>query len=281
MADAPSRAAVAEDVFAKLVAGESAEIPDLGEIMIREYKAYEGRNPRTGETVSVPRKRLPFFMTNAALREHFNGGGRAPTTPWVAAMVADMTSNPVVFGRVGVFGVVRKEEAAARDPSTGSEVVIPQRTIVTFRPSRQLKRRLNEQPEPKITESASVDEMLARLPTNLPRTLAQLDTALGRLGISHRVAGLVEPAQREVDDEIVLTVDSDDEPVWYREGRSAVRRDLEDEVKFPIARWAGDMLVVAAVRSVASEGMLSEDAIARVLARLGSDGPFSVSDLPY
>lgn len=270
-----------EDVFAKLVAGQSAEIPDLGSFVVREYKAYEGRNPRTGETVSVPAKRLPFFKVSAELRSYANGDGKAPATPWVAKMVGEMDGKTVLFGRVGAFRVVRKAEATADDPRTGSQIVIPERAVVTFQPSIQLKHRLNDQREPRVVDATSVDSMLARLPKESPRTLAELDAALAKLGIEHRTAGLVEPGKRKVDDETVLVRDADDEPTWYLEGKTAVHRDAEHEVSFPIARWAGDMLVVAAARSAAGDGLLGEDAAARVLARLGPDSPFAASDLPY
>ena len=41
-------------------------------IEIREYKSYEGRNPRTGETVKVKPKRLPFFKVGKELKERIN-----------------------------------------------------------------------------------------------------------------------------------------------------------------------------------------------------------------
>ena len=41
---------------------------------MREYKGYEGRNPRTGEAVKVQQKRLPFFKVGKELRERVNDG---------------------------------------------------------------------------------------------------------------------------------------------------------------------------------------------------------------
>ncbi|MBA2545230.1 MAG: HU family DNA-binding protein, partial [Deltaproteobacteria bacterium] len=40
--------------------------------------AYEGRNPRTGETVHVAEKRLPFFKVGKDLRERVNAGLGTP-----------------------------------------------------------------------------------------------------------------------------------------------------------------------------------------------------------
>jgi integration host factor subunit beta len=55
--------------------GEGIEIRGFGSFTVREYKAYEGRNPRTGETVSVGAKRLPFFKVGKDLRERVNRRG--------------------------------------------------------------------------------------------------------------------------------------------------------------------------------------------------------------
>ena len=58
--------------------GEGIEIRGFGSFTIRQYKAYEGRNPRTGETVQVKPKRLAFFKVGKELRERVNNG-RGPT----------------------------------------------------------------------------------------------------------------------------------------------------------------------------------------------------------
>jgi integration host factor subunit beta len=52
--------------------GERIEIRGFGSFEIREYKAYEGRNPRTGEPVAVRPKRLPFFKVGKELKERIN-----------------------------------------------------------------------------------------------------------------------------------------------------------------------------------------------------------------
>ena len=52
--------------------GERIEIRGFGSFEIRNYKAYEGRNPRTGSAVSVKPKRLPFFKVGKELKERVN-----------------------------------------------------------------------------------------------------------------------------------------------------------------------------------------------------------------
>jgi integration host factor subunit beta len=54
--------------------GEGIEIRGFGSFTVREYKAYEGRNPRTGDTVHVKPKRLAFFKVGKELRERVNLG---------------------------------------------------------------------------------------------------------------------------------------------------------------------------------------------------------------
>lgn len=63
-----------ESMIASLKDGEGIEIRGLGSFTIREYKAYEGRNPRTGETVKVKPKKLAFFKVGKDLRERVNDG---------------------------------------------------------------------------------------------------------------------------------------------------------------------------------------------------------------
>ncbi len=52
--------------------GEHIEIRGFGSFTMRPYKPYSGRNPRTGQTVSVPAKRLPFFKVGKELKELVN-----------------------------------------------------------------------------------------------------------------------------------------------------------------------------------------------------------------
>lgn len=59
--------------------GDRIEIRGLGSFEVREYKSYEGRNPRTGQPVAVKSKRLPFFKVGKELKERVNAGrGKHP-----------------------------------------------------------------------------------------------------------------------------------------------------------------------------------------------------------
>jgi integration host factor subunit beta len=74
-----------EAMVEALKRGEGIEIRGFGSFTIRQYKAYEGRNPRTGETVQVKPKRLAFFKVGKELRERVNNGRKgtaaAPAEP--------------------------------------------------------------------------------------------------------------------------------------------------------------------------------------------------------
>lgn len=73
---------IVDQIFDCMVAalnrGEGIEIRGFGSFSIREYRAYQGRNPRTGEAVNVKPKRLAFFRVGKELRERVNEGRRAP-----------------------------------------------------------------------------------------------------------------------------------------------------------------------------------------------------------
>lgn len=51
------------------VNGERVEIRGFCSFHIKEYKSYVGRNPKTGEKVQIPPKRLPFFKCGKELKE--------------------------------------------------------------------------------------------------------------------------------------------------------------------------------------------------------------------
>ena len=63
---------VLEALGKNLARGERIEIRGFGSFEIRKYKAYEGRNPRTGDPVEVQPKRLPFFKVGKELKERVN-----------------------------------------------------------------------------------------------------------------------------------------------------------------------------------------------------------------
>jgi integration host factor subunit beta len=53
--------------------GGRVEIRGFGSLSVRQYKGYNGRNPRTGTKVQVGEKRLPFFKVGRELKARVNG----------------------------------------------------------------------------------------------------------------------------------------------------------------------------------------------------------------
>ncbi|MFN8792475.1 MAG: HU family DNA-binding protein [Bdellovibrionales bacterium] len=58
-----------------LLRDDRIEIRGFGSFVNREYKAYKGRNPRTGEVIDVEEKKLPFFKVGKELKDEINKGG--------------------------------------------------------------------------------------------------------------------------------------------------------------------------------------------------------------
>ena len=52
-----------------LAEGDRVEIRGLCSFFVKEYQSYQGRNPRTGESVKVEPKKLPFFKCGKELRD--------------------------------------------------------------------------------------------------------------------------------------------------------------------------------------------------------------------
>jgi len=57
---------------AALEKGDRVEIRGLFSFYTREYEGYTGRNPKTGETVEIAPKKLPYFKCGKGLRGRVN-----------------------------------------------------------------------------------------------------------------------------------------------------------------------------------------------------------------
>ena len=55
-----------------LARGESIEIRGFGSFIVKNYDSYIGRNPKTGQLITVAPKKLPFFKVGKDLREQVN-----------------------------------------------------------------------------------------------------------------------------------------------------------------------------------------------------------------
>ena len=64
--------AVFDEITEALARGDRVELRGFGAFSVKHRDARIGRNPRTGESVSVPEKRVPFFKTGKDLRDRMN-----------------------------------------------------------------------------------------------------------------------------------------------------------------------------------------------------------------
>lgn len=58
-----------ETIMSALRDGKRVELRGFGSFSVREYDGYMGRNPRTGEPIPVPPKKLPFFKVGKDMKE--------------------------------------------------------------------------------------------------------------------------------------------------------------------------------------------------------------------
>ena len=66
--------AILEEVVAALSRGDRVELRGFGAFSLKSRPAHTGRNPRTGEPVTVSEKCMPFFKPGKDIRERLNGG---------------------------------------------------------------------------------------------------------------------------------------------------------------------------------------------------------------
>ncbi|QRZ15025.1 integration host factor subunit beta [Paracoccus methylovorus] len=64
---------VFEEIIDAMGRGDRVELRGFGAFSVKKRDARQGRNPRTGDTVSVDEKHVPFFKTGKLLRERLNG----------------------------------------------------------------------------------------------------------------------------------------------------------------------------------------------------------------
>lgn len=62
-----------EEVIDALASGDRVELRGFGAFSVKKRDARIGRNPRTGESVSVDEKHVPFFKAGKLLRDRLNG----------------------------------------------------------------------------------------------------------------------------------------------------------------------------------------------------------------
>ncbi|MBI3071247.1 MAG: integration host factor subunit beta [Deltaproteobacteria bacterium] len=77
--------AIFDSMIEAMQRGERIEIRGFGSFVVKEYRPYEGRNPKTGEKIQVHSKRSPTFKVGKELQERVNAkrpkDGATPPSP--------------------------------------------------------------------------------------------------------------------------------------------------------------------------------------------------------
>ncbi|MCG8443623.1 MAG: integration host factor subunit beta [Caulobacterales bacterium] len=76
---------ILEEIAIALERGDRVEIRGFGAFSVRVRPARQGRNPRTGESVPVKEKHVPFFKAGKELRERVDNSRRKRRTKKAAA----------------------------------------------------------------------------------------------------------------------------------------------------------------------------------------------------
>ncbi|MBV1865239.1 MAG: integration host factor subunit beta [Rhodobacteraceae bacterium] len=62
-----------DEIIGAMASGNRVELRGFGAFSVKKRDARVGRNPRTGESVQVDEKHVPFFKTGKLLRDRLNG----------------------------------------------------------------------------------------------------------------------------------------------------------------------------------------------------------------
>ena len=82
-----------ESIIDALQKGDKIEIRGFGSFRTRQRRGRTGRNPKTGEKVEVPAKKIPFFKPSKELKDLVNSYV-APAAPAPSATGADGDESP-------------------------------------------------------------------------------------------------------------------------------------------------------------------------------------------
>ena len=62
-----------DEIITTMAAGDRVELRGFGAFSVKERKARNGRNPKTGASVAIKSKHVPFFKAGKLLRDRLNG----------------------------------------------------------------------------------------------------------------------------------------------------------------------------------------------------------------
>jgi|SRR6056297_2333655 len=65
---------ILEHIASAMARGETVKISSFGTFTVRDKGARMGRNPKTGEEVPIPPRRVPVFRASHIMKDRVNGG---------------------------------------------------------------------------------------------------------------------------------------------------------------------------------------------------------------
>ena len=78
-----------QSIVEALQKDDKIELRGFGSFRVRRRRSRQGRNPKTGDRVEVPSKRIPYFKPGKELKDVINGTGDGAGSPPEAAPLAD------------------------------------------------------------------------------------------------------------------------------------------------------------------------------------------------
>jgi integration host factor subunit beta len=87
--------AIFESMLGALRSEQRIEIRGFGSFAVKTRLPREGRNPKTGQKVQVPRRRTPYFTVGKELRDRLNPQERMPVAASPSSNYASLGASPV------------------------------------------------------------------------------------------------------------------------------------------------------------------------------------------
>ena len=105
---------VFESIIDTLNQGEKIELRGFGSFRVRERGARRGRNPKTGDPVDIPAKRVPYFKPGKELKELINEDEAATSKPNSSATSTTATTTTPSASASSVSPASSEADAASR-----------------------------------------------------------------------------------------------------------------------------------------------------------------------
>ncbi len=77
---------ILKEIKAALQKGERVALTPFGTFVVRQRRAREGRNPKTGATIKIPARKVAAFVAGKGLKEAVTGSRNGPAKKKTAAM---------------------------------------------------------------------------------------------------------------------------------------------------------------------------------------------------